>query len=419
MIDFKTFTLANGLQVVVHEDHSRPTVVLNLIYDVGSRDETPDRTGFAHLFEHLMFGGSINIPSFDEPLQRVGGENNAFTSPDVTNYYTLVPSANIETAFWLESDRMLSLSFDQKVLDVQKNVVMEEFKQRYLNQPYGDVWLKLRPMIYAKHPYAWPTIGKELSHIENVEMNQVKDFFYAHYIPNNAVLVLGGDITLEQAKALSEKWFGPIPAGKKIVRNLPKEPVQQKAQRAETSGDVSMDAFYRAYHMCGRWEKEYYATDLMSDILGRGKSSRLYERLVNQDKIFHSLQAYVMGSFDPGLLVIDGKLQGGVSIEEGEKRVDEVIKEFLEAGVTDEELEKVKNQAESTLVFSETELLNRVMNIAFASLQGDPNLVNTEIDQLRAVTKSKVEEMARNILRPENSTTLIYRSKKLSVASGQ
>jgi len=412
MIDFKTFELENGLRVIVHEDHARPTVVLNLIYDVGSRDETPDKTGFAHLFEHLMFGGSANIPSFDEPLQRVGGENNAFTSPDVTNYYTLVPAANIETAFWLESDRMLALSFDQKVLDVQKNVVMEEFKQRYLNQPYGDVWLKLRPLVYTQHPYAWPTIGKELSHIEVVVMDQVKSFFYSHYIPNNAVLVLGGDITLEKAKALSEKWFGPIPAGNKIIRNLPKEPVQKTERRTEASGDVSMDAFYRAYHMGGRWDKDYYATDLMCDMLGRGKSSRLYERLVNTDKIFHSLQSYITGSTDPGLLVIDGKLQQGISPEEGEKKINEVIQEFLDKGINDEELEKVKNQAEATLAFSESELLNRVMNIAFAALQGDPHLVNTEIGQIREVTKDKAMNMARQILQPSNSTTLIYRSKK-------
>ena len=412
MIDFKTFELENGLRVIVHEDHSRPTVVLNLIYDVGSRDEDPAKTGFAHLFEHLMFGGSANIPSFDEPLQRVGGENNAFTSPDVTNYYTLVPAANIETAFWLESDRMLALSFDQKVLDVQKNVVVEEFKQRYLNQPYGDAWLKLRPMVYTQHPYAWPTIGKELSHIENVVMDQVREFFYSHYLPNNAVLVLGGDITLDKAKALSEKWFGPIPAGKKPLRALPKEPVQLEARRGETSGDVPMDAFYRAYHMCGRWENDFFATDLMCDILGRGKSSRLYEQLVNTDKIFHSLQSYVTSSFDPGLIVIDGKLRDGVSVEEGERRVNEVIQELLDKGVTPEELEKVKNQAESTLIFSESELLNRVMNLAFAALEGDPHLANGEVERLRAVTKEQVEQMAKKVLRPENSSTLIYRSQK-------
>jgi len=412
MIDFKTFELENGLRVIVHEDHSRPTVVLNLIYDVGSRDEHPAKTGFAHLFEHLMFGGSANIPSFDEPLQRVGGENNAFTSPDVTNYYTLVPAANIETAFWLESDRMLSLSFDQKVLDVQKSVVIEEFKQRYLNQPYGDAWLKLRPMVYQQHPYAWPTIGKELSHIENVVMDQVREFFYSHYLPNNAVLVLGGDITWDKAKELSKKWFGPIPAGKKPLRALPKEPVQTEARRGETSGDVPMDAFYRAYHMCGRWEKDFFATDLMCDILGRGKSSRLYDKLVNTDKIFHSLQSYVTSSFDPGLIVIDGKLRDGVSVEEGEKRVNEVIQELLDKGITNEELEKVKNQAESTLIFSESELLNRVMNLAFAALEGDPNLANGEVERLRTVTKEQVEQMAKQILKPENSTTLIYRSNK-------
>ena len=389
MIDFNTFELDNGLRVIVHEDHARPTVVLNIIYDVGSRDEDPAKTGFAHLFEHLMFGGSANIPSFDEPLQRVGGENNAFTSPDVTNYYTLVPAANIETAFWLESDRMLALSFDQKVLDVQKSVVIEEFKQRYLNQPYGDAWLKLRPMVYTQHPYAWPTIGKELSHIENVVMDQVKEFFYGHYIPNNAVLVLGGDITVVQAKELSKKWFGPIPKGNKPLRALPKEPVQHEARRGETSGDVPMDAFYRAYHMCGRWEKDFFATDLLCDILGRGKSSRLYEKLVNTDKIFHTLHAYITSSFDPGLIVIDGKLRDGISIEEGEKRVDEVIRELLSQGITDEELEKVKNQAESTLIFSESELLNRVMNLAFAALEGDPNLANGEVERLRKVTNNK------------------------------
>lgn len=412
MIDFKTFELENGLRVIVHEDHSRPTVVLNLIYDVGSRDEDPAKTGFAHLFEHLMFGGSANIPSFDEPLQRVGGENNAFTSPDVTNYYTLVPAANIETAFWLESDRMLSLSFDQKVLDVQKNVVIEEFKQRYLNQPYGDAWLTLRPMVYTQHPYAWPTIGKELSHIENVVMDQVREFFYSHYLPNNAVLVLGGDITLDKAKELSKKWFGPIPAGNKPLRALSKEPVQKEARRGEMSGDVPMDAFYRAYHMCGRWDKDFFAADLLCDILGRGKSSRLYDKLVNTDKIFHSLQSYVTSSFDPGLIVIDGKLKDGITVEEGERRVNEVIQELLTKGVTTEELEKVKNQAESTLIFSESELLNRVMSLAFAALEGDPNLANGEVERLRAVTKEQVEQMAKQVLKPENSSTLIYRSNK-------
>lgn len=412
MIDFNTFELENGLRVIVHEDHSRPTVVLNLIYDVGSRDEDPAKTGFAHLFEHLMFGGSANIPSFDEPLQRVGGENNAFTSPDVTNYYTLVPAANIETAFWLESDRMLSLSFDQKVLDVQKSVVIEEFKQRYLNQPYGDAWLTLRPMVYTQHPYAWPTIGKELSHIENVVMDQVREFFYSHYLPNNAVLVLGGDITLDKAKELSKKWFGPIPAGNKPLRALPKEPLQKEARRGEMSGDVPMDAFYRAYHMCGRWDNDFFASDLLCDILGRGKSSRLYDKLVNTDKIFHSLQSYVTSSFDPGLIVIDGKLRDGVTVEEGEKRVNEVIQELLTNGITSAELEKVKNQAESTLIFSESELLNRVMNLAFAALEGDPNLANGEVERLRAVTKEQVEEMAKKVLKIENSSTLIYRSNK-------
>src|ERR1700760_3510372 len=228
MVKFNRFTLDNGLRVLVHEDSTTPMAVVNILYDVGSRDENPEQTGFAHLFEHLIFGGSFNIPSYDEPLQRVGGENNAFTSNDITNYYITLPSANIETAFWLESDRMLSLAFSEKSLEVQRKVVIEEFKQRYLNQPYGDVWLKIRPLAYHVHPYQWATIGKEISHIENATMEDVKEFFFSHYVPNNAIMVVAGNVTTDQVKQLSEKWFGPIPSGKKLERNLKVEPVQRQ-----------------------------------------------------------------------------------------------------------------------------------------------------------------------------------------------
>src|SRR6218665_2626807 len=231
MIKYEHFTLQNGLEVYVHEDHTTPMAAVNILYNVGSRDEDEKKTGFAHLFEHLMFGGSKNIPNYDEPLQKVGGENNAFTSPDITNYYITLPSKNIETAFWLESDRMLSLSFDPKVLEVQRKVVIEEFKQRYLNQPYGDVWLKLRPLVYKNHSYRWATIGKEISHISDAKIEDVKAFFKKHYNPQNAIMVVGGDVTVEQVKHLSEKWFGPIPAGEKYHRNLPQEPEQHDERR--------------------------------------------------------------------------------------------------------------------------------------------------------------------------------------------
>src|ERR1044071_3521328 len=296
MIAFKEFELENGLRVIVHEDRTVQIAVMNILYDVGSRDEQPHKTGFAHLFEHLMFGGSKNIPSYDEPLQLVGGENNAFTNTDITNYYLTVPASNLETGFWLESDRMLSLSFDPKVLEVQRKVVIEEFKQRYLNQPYGDVWLKLRPLAYQSHPYQWATIGKEIAHIEEATMDDVKDFFFAHYLPNNAVLVVAGNVTVDQIKQLSKKWFEPIPAGKKLERKLPLEPKQKGKRILNVEAKVPANALYKAYHMPGRFHADYYATDLLSDILSRGQSSRLYQKLVKEKEIFTSISSFVMGS---------------------------------------------------------------------------------------------------------------------------
>jgi zinc protease len=410
MIEYSQFVLDNGLTVLVHTDTNVSSFVLNVLYDVGSRDEQPHKTGFAHLFEHLMFGGSKNIGSFDEPLQRAGGENNAFTSPDITNYYITIPAQNKETAFWLESDRMLSLSFEPKVLEVQRNVVIEEFKQRYLNQPYGDVWLKLRPLAYTQHGYNWPTIGKEIRHIEEATMQDVKNFFYTYYIPSNAYLVLAGKITLEEAKRLSEKWFGPIPGGVKPKRSIPVEPKQTEARFLETKADVPLDALYKVYHMCGKNHKDYYATDLLSDMLGRGKSSHLYKSLVQRDKIFNSVNAYVMGSVDPGLLVIDGKLNKGVSLEAANQRVEEIVYEITEKGMSEEELMKAKNQAESTLQFGEVEILNRAMNLAFAAVLGNPELVNLEPAKIQAVQEDDIKRVAAEVLNKNNSSTLFYKS---------
>lgn len=412
MIPFQEFTLSNGLQVIVHEDPSVQIAVMNILYDVGSRDENPDKTGFAHLFEHLMFGGSKNIPNYDEPLQLVGGENNAFTNTDITNYYLTVPAANLETGFWLESDRMLSLSFDPRVLEVQRKVVIEEFKQRYLNQPYGDVWLKLRPLAYRTHPYQWATIGKEISHIENATMDDVKDFFFTHYVPSNAVLVVAGKVTAGQVKQLAEKWFGPIPSGKKKRRQLPVEPKQNEKRLLNTEGSVPANALYKTFHMPGRFDEDYYTVDMLSDILSRGESSRLYQVLVKEKEIFNSISSFVMGTIDPGLLVVNGRLKDGVPLAQAENEVDEILQKVISEGVSALELQKVKNQAAASLEFGEVEVMNRAMNLAFASLSGDAGLVNKEIANIEKVTTSDIQRVAANMLRRENSSVLYYHSIK-------
>ncbi|MEM7107503.1 MAG: pitrilysin family protein [Bacteroidota bacterium] len=410
MIDFKSFYLDNGLQVIVHEDHSVQTAVINLLYDVGSKDEVPELTGFAHLFEHLMFGGSKHISSFDDELQKAGGENNAFTSPDVTNYYMTLPPQNLETGFWLESDRMLSLSFDPKVLEVQRSVVIEEFKQRYLNQPYGDLWLNLRPLAYKKHPYQWATIGKEISHIEKVTMEDVKSFFFTHYAPDNACLVVAGKVSCEEVKRLSEKWFGPIPASNRPKRNLAVEPTQKGRRESTVIGDVPQDNLTIAFPIPGKFADTYYSSDLLSDVLGRDKSSRLHTRLVRDEKIFTNINAYVTGSNDPGLMLISGKVNQDIHLKTAEKAVNEVINSVI-SGITEEELEKVKNQAESASIFGDMEVMNRALRLAMASLSGDANLVNQEIEKINAVALDDINRQAGEILDQNKANVLYYQSQ--------
>lgn len=414
MIDFQEFTLDNGLHVLVHQDISVPMATVNILYNVGSRDEDEHKTGFAHLFEHLMFGGSVNIPFYDEPLQQVGGENNAFTSPDITNYYITLPSENLETAFWLESDRMMSLSFEPRVLEVQRKVVIEEYKQNYLNQPYGDASIKLKDLAYKVHPYRWPTIGRSIQHIEDATMEDVKAFFRKFYIPNNAIMVVAGNVEAEDVRRLSEKWFGPIPAGEAYRRNLPAEPAQFGKRHLEVTADVPVDAIYKAYHMPGRLDPDYYTADLLSDLLGRSKSSRLFTELVKKQQLFSSLNAYVSGSMDPGLLTIQGKLNPGISLEEADKAITTVIQEVQQGTIGEEELQKVKNQAESSIIFAEIELLNRAMNLAYASLMGVPDLVNQESEKIQAVSTEDIHQMASNILHEQNSSTLYYRAQRQS-----
>jgi len=412
MVKFNRFTLDNGLRVIVHEDHTTPMAVLNILYDVGARDENPEQTGFAHLFEHLMFGGSVNIPNYDEPLQRVGGENNAFTSNDITNYYITLPSANLETAFWLESDRMLNLAFSKKSLEVQRNVVIEEFKQRYLNQPYGDVWLKLRPLVYKKHPYRWATIGEKIKHIEDAKIEDVKAFFKKHYNPQNAIMVVGGDVTLAQVKELSEKWFAPIPAGEKYHRNLPQEPEQHDERRETVTAKVPLNDVYIAFQMEGRLDPSYYATELMSDILSRGHSSRLYKSLVKEKQIFSEVHAYISGSLDTGMFVFEGKPLENISIEQAEAAIWEQL-EILKTGeIPADELTKVKNKTESTMIFSEMSLLEKGMNLAWNELLGDADLINHETEKYLAVTATEIKEQANKLFRKDNSSTLIYLAEK-------
>ncbi|MBT33346.1 MAG: peptidase M16 [Thalassobius sp.] len=411
MVAYRDFELENGLKVIVHEDKQMPVAVVNILYNVGSKDEDPNKTGFAHLFEHLMFGGSANIESFDPPLQKVGGENNAFTSPDITNYYITLPADNLETAFWLESDRMLSLSFDPKVLDLQKKVVIEEFKQRYLNQPYGDVWLKLRPMVYKTHPYLWPTIGKEISHIEQATMDDVKEFFYRYYRPDNAILVVAGNVDFDEVRRLSDKWFGEIPAGNFKKNMLPVEPEQREVRHMDIQADIPVSNLYKVYRMCAKQDPLYTSTDLLSDVLGRGKSSRLYETLVKKENLFTNIGANISGSVDPGMLIISGSVSEGVSIEDADKRVVELIEELKQDGIQEEELMKVKNQAESTLVFSEVELLSRAMSLAFATSLGDTSLINKTTDMIKKVNLSEVMAVSKDVLRADNCSTLYYMPK--------
>lgn len=412
MIKFEKFKLKNNLTVIVHQDNSSPLACVNILYDVGARDEDENKTGFAHLFEHLMFGGSINIPNYDEPLQLVGGENNAFTTNDITNYYCTVPAENLETAFWLESDRMLSLAFTDKSLEVQRSVVIEEFKQRYLNQPYGDVWLLLRPLAYTTHPYKWATIGKEISHIENATMDDVKSFFKKHYNPSNAIMVVAGNVELDNVKRLAEKWFEPIEAGIKPKRNLPKEPKQTSPRQLTVERDIPVNSIYKAYHMVSRNDNQYYACDLLSDVLSRGNSSRLYNALVKDNPLLSEINAYVMGDFDEGLFVISGKLSDDVSIEEAEAAIEKEVRKIKSELVSETELQKCKNKVDSSITFAETDVLNKATNLAISELLGDADLINQEIGKYLAVKAEDIRNIANQVLDENNCSTLYYLKKK-------
>lgn len=400
--------LDNGLKVLVHTDQSTPMAVVNVLYDVGARDEDEQQTGFAHLFEHLMFGGSVNIPDYDDPLQVAGGENNAYTTNDLTNYYCQLPSENLETAFWLESDRMLSLAFSKKSLDVQRKVVCEEFKEHYINKPYGDVWHIMRELAFKQHPYRWMTIGKELSHVENAQLEDVKRFFFKHYTPCNAILVVAGNVSTEQVRVLAEKWFGDIPSGEKYNRSLPAEPEQKEERRMTVHRKVPADAIYKTWHMCSRLDDDYYATDLLTDILGGGASSRLYQSLVKEQQLFTGINCYHFGSLDAGLLAIDGQLVKGVDIKKAEDAIEAELDKIRQGIVDERELQKVQNKTESVMAFEDMSVMNRAGSLAFYELLGDGELMNTEFKKYQDVTVQDLKRIANAVLQPSNSNTLWY-----------
>lgn len=410
MIQVNRYTLANGLRIVHNEDDSTQMVALNLLYDVGARDEDPSHTGFAHLFEHLMFGGSLHIPDYDTPVQNAGGENNAWTNNDITNYYITLPHQNVETGFWLESDRMLSLDFSPKSLEVQRQVVIEEFKQRNLNQPYGDASHLLRELAYESHPYRWPTIGKGIAHIAQATLEEVKDFFYRFYAPNNAILAVTGHISFEETIRLAEKWFGPIPARNISPRQLPAEKPQTAVRRKTVERKVPVDAIYMAFHMSNRMHPDYYVYDMITDILSNGRSSRFIQSLVQEQKLFTSIDAYISGSLDEGLLHVTGKPVEGVSLEQAEKAIWKELEKMKTVPVSEQELEKVKNRYESEQIFNNINYLNVATNLAFFELTGKAEDINEEVGKYRAVTAEQIQATSARCFVPENCSILYYKA---------
>lgn len=408
MISFDRYIFENGLRLIVHEDKSSPMVAVNVVYDVGSRDEDPTRTGFAHLFEHLMFGGSQNVPDFDGPIQNAGGENNAFTNTDMTNFYNVLPAENVETALWLESDRMQQLVFSEKALNIQKKVVIEEFKETCLTEPYGDVWHHLSELVYEKHSYRWPTIGKVPSHIEEAKLEDVVHFFNKHYTPSNAILVISGNMSGTKAYDLVHKWFANIPAGKKHMRNLEYDSPQKEKKYKVVKGNVPLEALYMSFNMVDRSHPDYYAYDLLSDVLSNGRSSRLFQRLYKENSIFSQIDAYISGTFDPGMFVIEGRPMPNIGTEKAKQAIWHELELLKEEQIDARELQKLKNKIESSLEYSEVNILHKSMSLAYFELLGNANLINKEAEEYQRVTSEDIQRVARKTFVPENCTELVY-----------
>lgn len=408
MIQYQKRTLSNGLTAIVHKDDTTPLVAINILYKVGSRNEDPDKTGFTHLFEHLMFGGTKNVPNYDDPIQEAGGENNAFTNSDFTNFYLTLPLANVEVGLWLEADRMKGLNFTKKNLDTQKKVVIEEFKETCLNEPYGDMWHHIAEMAYQHHPYKWPTIGKDISHIEKADLDDVKSFFANYYRPNNAIIVLVGNITEEEGFQLIEKWFGSIPGAEIKFNPIEFDTLSSGFKRKEIHAAVPMKSVVLTFMMQSRIHPDFYVTDLLSDILSSGRSSRLYQKLVKEQQLFSHIDAFVTGSTDPGLLLVEGKVKDEVSIDVARKAIMDILQELCDNKIEERELQKIKNRAESHLVFSELGALNKAMSLAAFEHLGDIDLINKEIDIYQAITAEDMMRVSRELFRHENCCELVY-----------
>ncbi len=411
MIAFDKYILKNGLRVVIHQDTSSPMVAVNIVYDVGSRDEDSNRTGFAHLFEHLMFGGSVNVPDFDKPIQKAGGENNAFTNTDMTNFYDVLPSENLETALWVESDRMKQLVVSQKALDIQIKVVTEEFKETCLSEPYGDVWHHLSSLVYKTHSYQWPTIGKEISHISNAKLEDVVNFFNKHYTPQNAILVISGNVDKDNAYQLVKKWFEEISAGNKYVRNLNQEEKQTEYRNKTVYGNVPLPSIYLAFRMVDRLHPDYYTYDLLSDVLSNGRSSRLYQRLHKKNQVFTQIEAYISGTFDQGIMVIEGRPMDQVSITDAKAALWKELEILKNEPISERELQKLKNKIESSLEYSEISILHKSMSLAYFELLGDANMINKEAEPYQKVTSADLQRVANQLFLKENCSELIYLPK--------
>jgi zinc protease len=410
MLAYHRFFLDNGLEVIVHEDHSAKIAVFNLLYKVGSRFEEKGKTGLAHFFEHLMFGSSANVPVFDRELERVGGSCNAFTSPDITNYYMTLPASNLETAFWLESDRMLQVTLSEKTIETQRKVVIEEYKQRYLNQPYGDVWHHLRDLAFDRHPYRWPTIGQDLSDIEGYTEEDIWDFYKKHYHPGNAILVVAGDVSQSQVEGLAKKWFEPIPSQSTSIHKIVQEPPQLSKKIKEVNSKVPTEALYKTFKMPGKGAPGYLEADLISDLLGFGKSSILEQRLVKNGKIFASIGAYITGSVDPGLLVFSGKMEQGISAKDAEKALDEVISDFISREIPENSLQKIKNQGEAMKTYENIQLLNRAMNLAYYAHLGDSDLYWQEFEKKSEISTEQIAMWSKKLLQEDKASVLYYQS---------
>lgn len=410
-------TLANGLRIVHHEDTTTQMVAVNLLYNVGARNEDAEHTGYAHLLEHLMFEGSVNIPNYDIHVQLAGGENNAWTNNDLTNYYITIPKSNVETAFWLESDRMLGLALTEQSVKVQKEVVIEEFKQQHLNRPYGDVQHLIRALAYKVHPYRWPTIGITPQHIEQATRDSIMQFYHRYYTPGNAILSVVGNISFDEVVQMAEKWFGSIenkamPSSTSRYIHTPlMEPEQKRMRRKTVYRHVPSDMLIMAFHMSDRYQQEYHVCDLITDILSAGQSSRLIQRLINTRKLFTSLDAYIQGSLDAGLLYIMGRLSDGVTFEEAEQAVWHELDTLKRVAVPDEELNKVRNRSESERTFNNISYLNRAINLAQLELIGQDPTLDDELTRYCSVTAEDIKHTSRKIFTKKNCSVLYYKKR--------